>query len=434
VNTRIVSGVLAIVAVAAQVSPAVTITVNSTADNLTGGDGQCTLREALANVNAATDTTSGDCPAGTGTGDTITFTFTRRAGIRLSMGELTISRDVQIVGPPGKALYVNAAGKSRVLTIASAATATISDVTLERGAVSGLGGGIVNGGTVSLTNCTLMANRARGGEGGAIGNYGTVTLTNCVFLHNSADVGGAIDSGGGGTLTASNSTFTGNTARVAGAIYNEGGTATATGCTFIGNKALHWGGGGIYNYNTGLTLTNCTFTLNSGSFGGGVVNQGTLNVTNCTFWRNRAIPGYGGDSSGGAIWHDSLNPAWTATMLNTIVAGSGRGGNCGGAIITSAGHNLSSDGSCYGFTSGGTDLVNTDPKLAPLRNYGGPTQTLALCAGAGVPYRSCTGASPAIDAGDDTVTGPSLNLTTDQRGLPRLSGAHVDIGAYEAQQ
>ena len=42
-------------------------------------------------------------------------------------------------------------------------------------------------------------------------------------------------------------------------------------------------------------------------------------------------------------------------------------------------------------------------------------------------------ASPAIDAGDDAVIGPPHNLTTDQRGLPRLAGAHVDIGAYEVQ-
>ena len=57
----------------------------------------------------------------------------------------------------------------------------------------------------------------------------------------------------------------------------------------------------------------------------------------------------------------------------------------------------------------------TNLLLGPLTNNGGPTLTHALLPD-----------SPAIDAGDDTLTG------TDQRGLPRRSGAHVDIGAYEA--
>ena len=38
--------------------------------------------------------------------------------------------------------------------------------------------------------------------------------------------------------------------------------------------------------------------------------------------------------------------------------------------------------------------------------------------------------SPVIDAGTDWVTN---FLATDQRGYPRLAGAHVDIGAVEAQ-
>lgn len=51
---------------ASRVSAAATITVNSAADNLTAGDGNCTLREAMTNSNADSDSTSGDCTAGSG--------------------------------------------------------------------------------------------------------------------------------------------------------------------------------------------------------------------------------------------------------------------------------------------------------------------------------------------------------------------------------
>ena len=51
----------------ARVNAASTITVNSTADNLTAGDGNCTLREAMTNSNADSDSSSGDCTAGSGT-------------------------------------------------------------------------------------------------------------------------------------------------------------------------------------------------------------------------------------------------------------------------------------------------------------------------------------------------------------------------------
>ena len=64
-----------------------------------------------------------------------------------------------------------------------------------------------------------------------------------------------------------------------------------------------------------------------------------------------------------------------------------------------------------------------NPLLGALQDNGGPTLTHALLSG-----------SPAIDSGDDSVVGSPLFLTTDQRGagFPRLQGAHVDIGAYEA--
>ena len=111
------------------------------------------------------------------------------------------------------------------------------------------------------------------------------------------------------------------------------------------------------------------------------------------------------------------------------VADSGKAGNCSG-VITSGGNNLSSDTTCF---SGGSDLSDTDPRLARLGDYGGPTKTVALCTAPHVPKKACVGRSPAVDAGSDTVTGPPDSLSTDQRGQPRKAGAHVDIGAYEAQ-
>jgi hypothetical protein len=68
----------------------------------------------------------------------------------------------------------------------------------------------------------------------------------------------------------------------------------------------------------------------------------------------------------------------------------------------------------------GTPLTG-DPKLGPLQNNGGPTQTMALGNG-----------SPAINAGDPNCE--DLNGTailTDQRGAPRPHGSACDIGAYE---
>jgi hypothetical protein len=94
-------------------------------------------------------------------------------------------------------------------------------------------------------------------------------------------------------------------------------------------------------------------------------------------------------------------------------------------VLTSQGHNLIGDGT-GGSGYAPTDLVGTsrnpiDPKLGPLQDNGGPTQTKALLPG-----------SPAIDAGDNALSpGPY-----DQRGpgYPRIVNGIIDIGAFEVQQ
>lgn len=449
---------------------AATITVNTAADNTTAGDGYCALREAIANVNAAADTSAGDCVAGTGTGDTITFTLTLPAVINLTVDQLAIGQNVTISGPAGDLGLLQINGQGRRVFEITAGTTTISNLTIHGnekefrppggGAIAvdagaGLalanctlrankasagGGAIFNAGTATLTNCTLTGNRSYWGNGGAILNAGTLSLTDCTLRSNNS---GAIYNTGAVTLT--NCTLSGHKGT---AIFNSG-TATLTNCTLRGNRAPKAYGGALLNQGYGTaTLTNCTLRGNSATFGGAVcVINGTATLTNCTLSHNKARGGFGGpwtgggaignygsatltnctlsDNKGGAIVNNA-----TATLMNTIVARTLGNQNCTGTI-SSNGHNLSSDSTC--FTSGGTDLVNTNPALAPLDDYGGPTSTLALCSGVGVPALKCLGTSPAIDAGDDTVTGPPASLTTDQRGLPRQAGLHVDIGAYEAQ-
>src|SRR5205823_15034975 len=69
------------------------------------------------------------------------------------------------------------------------------------------------------------------------------------------------------------------------------------------------------------------------------------------------------------------------------------------------------------------NLVGVDPRLGPLANNGGPTQTMALLPG-----------SPALNAGSNALI--PAGVTTDQRGsgFARVwAGGTVDIGAFEVQ-
>jgi len=226
------------------------------------------------------------------------------------------------------------------------------------------------------------------------------------------------------TASISGLTITGgNSPTNGGGVYNSGSLAL-TNCTVSGNSA-NGDGGGVGNVGT-AALTNCTVSGNTiGVFwgsGGGLLNNGSLTLTNCTVSGNSA-----GAFDGGIINYG------LATLANTIVAGNtgqmtplgeiGGGPDVGGVFV-SQGNNLIG---VTAFSSGwvGSDLTGTaahplNPLLAPLGNYGGPTQTMPLLPG-----------SAAIDAGSNALI-PS-GVTTDQRGLPRIINGTVDIGAFESE-
>ena len=310
-------------------------------------------------------------------------------------------------------------------------TLNLNNSTLAGNAAGGGGGGIWNAGnTLNLTNSSLSGNSAFNG-GGIWNDRGTVTVANTSLTSNAATNNGGGINNNYGTVTVANSTLSGNSANNGGGIINWGGTVTVANSTLSGNSAFN--GGGISNqtgfsfiicclsavdYST-LTVTNSTLSGNSANNGGGIYNDGrfsygqnTVNLTNSTLSNNAATSSGGGINNGGVV--DTGNGG-IVNLGNSIVASntSPLGPDLYGAPVNSQGYNLIGNTSgSSGFVS--TDLLNINPRLAPLGNYGGTTQTHALLPG-----------SPAINAGD-----PSL-MTPDQRGFARVGRA--DIGAFEFQ-
>ena len=108
-----------------------------------------------------------------------------RRSTTLTSGELVITKSLTIQGPGAGKLAISGGDASRVFEMDGAKkTVTLSGLTITHGS-SGFGGGILNDGTVTLTNCIVSSNRSGGGGGGGgYNNGGTVTLTDCTVSSN----------------------------------------------------------------------------------------------------------------------------------------------------------------------------------------------------------------------------------------------------------
>ena len=185
------------------------------------------------------------------------------------------------------------------------------------------GGGIyIDGGTNTLTNCSVTGNTAKSSPsrssasgGGIYINGGKNTLTNCSITGNAAtaNTSSSSVSGGGvyiwdGTNTLTNCSITDNKAESSyfaasgGGFELRGGTNTLTNCSITGNTASagssEASGGGIFTQGSGTnTLSNCSITGNmatantrssSFAYGGGIYTYknitllGTVNITGNT--------------------------------------------------------------------------------------------------------------------------------------------------------
>ena len=361
------------------------VTVTNCADS-----GNGSLRDAVTNASS---------------GDTIVFDqdCTGPSAIVLSSA-ISISGTTLTIDGTSDAVTISGNDSTRIFTIQSSATLTLSGLTLTHGR-STFGGAIRNDGTLNIQKTTL-ANNSSADHAGAVLNIGTLAIENSTFEGNSSAAnGGAIANLG--TLTVGTSTFVENAAgtgpccAAGGAIENEG-TLTVDRSTFARNSASGHGGA-IYG---DLVLRNSTVSGNESLFGGGITTYyGTSMLQDDTISDNTATQG------GSQIFVF----ASTVHVANTIVGGTSVD-NCGGDPLTDDGNNLQ-----FGDVSCGFSLTG-DPLLGALAPNGGPTQTRALGEG-----------SPALGAGNATVCQSAGVGNVDQRGQPRRAGTRgsCDIGAYD---
>lgn len=212
-------------------------------------------------------------------------------------------------------------------------------------------------------------------------------IEDCLFEGNSANFGGGLYSkNAAGTVN--RCVFAGNMAKNSGgAVYTESSVLNVTNCIFSENTAgvsgsISTGGGAVFTRGNGAVIANCTFYNNSTHYpangGGGIYNfLATTVIANSILWGNTATVG-----------PQVYNYLSTATILHHCAINQAE-------FLTSGSGNILQD------------PLWADPKAGDFRLQAG---------------------SPCIDTGTlDAVGLPELDF----EGGPRVSGASVDIGAYE---
>lgn len=188
--------------------------------------------------------------------------------ITLVSGLPPVDVNLTFIGPGVTNLTIAGSGTNTgsVFTFNSNSVSTLSGLTIASGSSSNNGGGIVNfgsltisqsliasnnaafngggiynAGTLAITDSTVRANSTRAGFGGGICNDGVLQVMGCL-IHGNLSYGGDADSyfgaggGGGGGF--------------GGGLYTTN-SATIINCTFSENAAVGGNGGGVANYGQG---------------------------------------------------------------------------------------------------------------------------------------------------------------------------------------
>ena len=333
-------------------------------------------------------------------------------------GDLDITGSVMIHGDPAGETVIDARkAKDRAFEVLPGGGLTLFNVTVQGGNTSGDGGAVFSAGMLSIESSTFTKNKAHVSGGAIASEGGTATLFDVVVTKNKAvtNDGGGLEFDVGGSAMLMRVTVSHNKAGdTGGGIDTDNGVdVTLDGCTVSNNKSRHEGGGLDPSAGT-LTISNSTISGNKSAKGGGIQleDSGVVILHNDTIAFNKAKEGAG-------LWTE----AGSSTTLDDTIVAKNKPFDCFGGLVSNGSNLIGRSDGCTitGDTTG--NIVGgpkpakpVDPKLGPLADNGGTTQTHALLPG-----------SPAIDAVVGTCPPPS----SDQRSMPRTGTC--DIGAFEVQ-
>lgn len=323
---------------AAPVRAADPIRVDAGAVEVSPGDRQCSLIEAIRNAEAAADLSGDDCGPGDEGLDTIILApnalyvvkqdYLTATGIQppppvpppgpfrayfpialdsdgrdTSNGLPLIQTPIVIEGSNATIERSTAPGMPpmRMFTVAGGEL-TLVDITLRGGSVDapfltgpGRGGAIrVTSGTLVLQGANVMGNRAA--EGGGISIEGRASRAEIVgsFVHGNqvlGGIGGGIAVSSEANLRLEDSFVTANDAEDGGGIGVDGSETsqvTLQGSTVRANTARERGGGIYADWNRVLRIVDSEISHNRADTGGGLHAQGHLTIEGSTIRANRA--------------------------------------------------------------------------------------------------------------------------------------------------
>ncbi len=368
-------------------------------------------------------------------------------GTVIFTGDCTISLTAPLTVTSGMSLTIDGGGyhvtldgggTTQIVVVRQNAALLLNRLTLTHGyaynqhgnggtLTNAFGGAINNAGQLTIVDSTLISNTASGQVGGAGQPYGggggagiggaifsgsessAVTIVNSTLVSNTATGGnGGFNTGDSSCYNGDGGGLTGGSSTLCGGGY-DGGFGGGGGAGGYGNPGRGgYGGGGGGSYGSGATGggTGGRFDGGGGAgLGGAVFGDGTVLIVNSTIVGNSVVggasrdDGQAGQGLGGGIYISG-----TLGLTNSIVAAND--GNTAPDLVAT--HSISS-----------SNVVGGDPRLGPLGDNGGPTETM-------LPQSD----SPAVATGDPNVCQVGLVSGLDQRGAERPTRT-CDAGAVD---